>query len=810
MTLRTTIDGAVQDLRYALRTLRRAPSFTLAVVLTLALGIGANAAVFAVVEAVLLRPLPYRDAGELVVLQHRDRRTGITKEFLAIGDYHDLRTQASSFAAMGTHGGGQGSLYDTPEPGRVRFLALAPGAFAALRPDVILGRGILETDAQQGAAPVMLLSHEVWDRRYGSDPSVLGRTLRLESTDRQVVGVLGPGFRFPARAQTDVIVPVMYPAQLPANRRAGWTTSVARLRPGVTIDQANTELRRLSVQYEKDYPESNLASEYFAVSLKDWLAGSSRKPLLLLSGAVGVLLLIGCANVGNLVLARALARRQEMAVRVALGASRRRMAAQLVSENLVLAAVGGIVGALLAQAGARGIATLVPSTVGAPGLDQVRINGPVMLFSLAVTMLTALSLGGVATLAAHRRSVRGTLVDSTRLSMSPRARRSASALVVAEVALAIVLLVGAGLILRSFGRLMEVDPGFRIENVMALDTQLPAGSYQEVASRQAFFQRALESLRAVPGVEAAGAAVVTPLTGNNWTIPLDRADQPVPAGERPPEVGWQVASGGYFRALGIPIVSGRLFDPALDRPDSPPVVIVSEAIRERYFGGQDPVGKQVRLGQGTAEIVGVVGDIRRAGLRDAPRADMYLPFERNPSSGITLFVRSTNDPVRSLPAIREALRGIEPRLLLLEHVTLAGVASESVRDTKLILWLLGLFAVTAVALAAVGIYGVTAYLVRQRSREIGARIALGASPAMVLRMVLRDSLAVSGLGIVIGLVVTVAATRLMTAMLFGIGRGDPAAIAGAAGVMVAVAAVASLLPARRASRVDPIVALRSD
>ena len=810
MSVASFVQVALQDLRFAVRVLARNPAFSLAVVLTLALGIGANAAVFTVVEAVLLRPPPYDHPDEIVVLQHRDRRTQITKEFLAIGDYYDLQAQASSFASMGSHGGGETSIVTEGEPIRVRNLSLAPGAFRALRPPVVVGRGIEDSDARPGAAPVVLLSHDLWVEQYGADRNVIGRSLKIGTTDRQVIGVVADGFTYPPRARTDVIVPIGDPNELPANRRGGWTTAIARLKPGQTIDQAEAELRRLSVQWERDYPQSNLDSEYFAVSLSDWLAGNSRTPLLLLFGAVGVLLLISCANVGNLVLARSLSRRSEMAVRVALGAGQGRLGGQLLAENLVLSITGGVFGVILAQVGARAITALVPPTVGAAGLDEVNVNGMVLLFSFAITTFTAVALGGVATLAAHRRSVRGSLVDATRMSMSQRARRSASALVAVEVAMAIVLLVGAGLILRSFRQLMNVDPGFRIEGVLTLDMQLPAGAYPAGPAREAFYQRAFAALKATPEIEEVGAAVITPLTGNNWTATLDRVDRPVPAGERPPEVGWQAASGGYFRAMGIRLVSGRLFDPAIDRPGGQSVVIASERIRDRYFDGEDPVGKQLRLGQGTAEIIGVVSDIRRAGLKDDPRADLYFPFELNPSNGITLFMKTRGDPINQLPVIRETLRGLEPRILLLDHATMESVASDSVRDTKLILWLLGLFAITAVVLAAVGIYGVTSYLVRQRTREIGARVALGATPALVMRTVLGDSLKVAAIGMAAGLVVSLVATRLIATMLFRVGTIDPLSIGLAAGVMMLVSVVSSYAPARRASRVDPLVALRSE
>jgi putative ABC transport system permease protein len=394
------------------------------------------------------------------------------------------------------------------------------------------------------------------------------------------------------------------------------------------------------------------------------------------------------------------------------------------------------------------------------------------------------------------------LVAAGRASMSRMARRATSGLVVVEVALAIVLLIGAGLILRSFASLLAVDPGFRTERVLTMAVQIPTDSYGDATARSAFWVRAFEAMRGLPGVEQAGAGAVVPLTGNNWTVPFERAEHPVPPGERPPDVGWQAASGGFFSALQIPLLDGRLFDER-DRPGGPPVVIISESIREQYFPGESAVGRQVRLGTETAEIVGVVGDIRRAGLRDDPRADMYFPFELNPGTQITLFVRTASDPSSALPALQSALRTIEPGTVFLETRTMSDVAAESVRVTELVLWLLGVFAASALVLAAVGIYGVMSYLVRQRTREIGTRMAVGATRRDILVLVMRHSAAVTLAGMGAGLLIGLIAARSLRSILFGVSETDPVTLAIATAVLGVTTLVACWLPARRASTVDP-------
>ena len=429
-----------------------------------------------------------------------------------------------------------------------------------------------------------------------------------------------------------------------------------------------------------------------------------------------------------------------------------------------------------------------------------------LAFTAGLTLLTTLVFGLAPALGIRMDRAAGALVNPGRVTAGGAARRASSALVVVEVALAIVLLTGAGLVLRSFSRLLAVDPGFRAERVLTFDVQLPAERYRQPPARGAFYTRAFDALSHLDGVESAGTAAVMPLTGNNWTVPFDRADRPVPAGQRPPDVGWQAASGGYFTTLQIPLRAGRLFDDT-DRPDGPPVVIISEAIRDRFFPGEDPIGRKVRSGDGTAVIVGVVGNIRRAALTDEPRADLYFPSEMSPQVQATFVVRTSGDPLQSVPAIRASLRAIEPQIVVREVQTLDAIARESTQITRLALSLLAVFAAAALALASIGIYGVMAHSVRQRTREIGTRVALGATASDILWLVMRDGVAVAGLGAALGLAGGVAAARSLPALLYDTSPADPATLAGATAVLLAVALLACYIPARRATRVDPVQTL---
>jgi putative ABC transport system permease protein len=790
-------------LRHALRRLVREPAFTTAAVLTLALGVGANLAVFAVVEAVLLRPLPYSEAEALVVLNHRDHRTGITKQFIALGDYVDLNSRQTAFSAFGGYSNDEATFYTEGDPYRVHILQTTAGAFEALRITPVLGRGMTREDSEETAGPVVVLGHALWQERFGGDTAIIGRTIRINQLQREVIGIAPPGFRFLPNTQTDAILSSRMPASAPAGRKNAWIFAVGRLKDGLTAEAATSNMTTISRQLEAEYPETNAASSYFTVPLRDAMVGDTKPALLLLLAAVVVVLLIACTNVSNLLLARALSRRREMALRMALGARRGRLTLQLLTESAVLAIVASAGGILIAHWGARALVTLVPASVSLPGLSDVEINGAVLLFALLLTVLTTLAFSTIAALTIKFERGTSDLMVAGRASMSALARRATSGLVVAEIAFAVVLLVGAGLILRSFAALVGVNPGFQPDNVLTMQVAFPADRYPAGAAQRGLYDRVFASLRSRPEVREAGVAVVTPLTGNNWTIGLQRPERPLPPGERPPEVGWQVASGSYFKALQIPLISGRVFDPQIDNPESPPVVIISDALARQYFAGESAVGKFVQIGDGAAEIVGVVGSIRRAALTEEPRAEMYLPFERGLGTQITFFIRTSNDPLASLTDLQRAVKAVEPSTVFLASRTLADVAAESMRVTRLVLWLLGIFATTALVLAGIGIFAVMSYVVRQRTREIGTRMALGASRGGILLMVMRQGSVIAAAGTAIGLLAGLLAARSLQSLLFGVSGADPIVLIGSTLVLGACAMLACYFPARRAASVDP-------
>jgi len=790
------------DVRHAFRLLRREPGFTLAAVLTLTLGVGANVAVFAVVNAVLLRPLPYPDAERLVLLQHRDRRTSLTKEFIAIGDYVDLRNGQQAFESLAAYGSRRVVVSTNDEPFDATALLATPELLQTLRFTPALGRGLEATDGAEKAPPVVILGYDAWQTYFAGDATVIGRSIRIASGTGQVVGIAPRGFRFPVNGKTDLILPLSVPVQAPAQRKSDWTFTIARLKPGVSLERATADLAAVSRQMEQAYPQQNQGSEYFPVSLRDALVGDTKPALLMLLAAVGLVLLIACVNVANLLVARSLGRQQEMALRVALGAGRRQIVMQLLAESVALATLSGAAAILFGYWAVPALVRLVPTTVNLPQIATVGLDGTVLAFTAGVTLLTAVAFSLYSAAGIRIDRPVDSLMSRGRVSSSRAARRATSTLVVVEIALALVLLTGAGLILRSFAKLLSVDPGFTIARVLTLEMSVPADRYKEAAALGAFYARAVDAVRNLPGVQAAGTAAVTPLTGNNWTVGFERPERPSPAGDRPPDVGWQSASGGYFPALQIPLESGRLFSDA-DTPTSPAVVIVSDAIQQKFFEGQNAVGRKIKLGRDQATIVGVVGNIRRAALTDEPRADLYFAAEQAPQASTQLFVRTSNDPANLVPSLRTTLRSIEPGIVLREIATMEDVARESVQVTRLALWLLGLFAMTALALAAVGIYGVMSYAVRQRMREIGTRVALGASRGSILWLVLGQGVRMAALGIFMGLAVAWAAGRVLRGLLYSTSTADPAVLVGAAVVLFATAILACYLPARRATRVDP-------
>ncbi len=789
-------------LSHAVRLLVRERGFTAAAVATLALGVGANTAVFALVEAVLLRPLPYANADRLVILNHRDQRTGITKGFIAVGDYVDLAGQQAGFEAIGAYGGRLTTVFNMGEPFRASALLATSGVMDALSVRAVLGRTLQPDDSRPGAARVAMLGHDLWRNHFGSDANVVGRAIRLGVDDYQIVGVAPEGFHFPPQAPTELILPLTVPLQAPAGRKSSWMFAVARLKPSIALEAAQANLGALSRRFEDQYPGDNQGSQYFAVPLRDALVGSSKAALVLLLAAVGVILLIACANVANLLLARSLSRKREIAVRLALGASRRDLLAQLMTESLTLAVAAGAVGVLIAYWGSHALVAMIPRSVTVPGAADVRLNTPVLAFTAAISMATALVFGIVSAITVGAETGAGALAGHTRVTIGRPGRRAASALVIVEVALAIVLLVGAGLVLRSFAKLASVDPGFRVDHVMTVTVAIPAERYRDNVAMQAFYNRVLPAVGALRGVDAVGHAQVVPLTGNNWTVPFERSDRPVGASQRPPDVGWQAASGGYFSALQIPLLSGRLFSDR-DAPGTPMVVIVSRAIEQRFFAGESAVGRTVKLGPNQAEIVGVVGDIRRAALSDEPHADMYFASEQGPANIATWFVRTSGDPASALPEIQVAVRAVEPNAVFIAPRTLGEIASDSTQIIRLALWLFGIFAGIALVLAAVGIYGVMSYVIRQRTREFGTRVALGATRRDIVWLVMRHGAIMAVAGTAIGLAASVVAARSMGTLLYATSIADPVTFAVSSLTLVATILLACYMPARRAGLIDP-------
>ncbi|MEZ5319876.1 MAG: ABC transporter permease [Vicinamibacterales bacterium] len=793
------------QIRQALRSFVRQPLFAIAATLTLALGVGVNTAVFAVVEAVLLRPLPYPDADRLVVLRHRDAPTGRTKPDIAIGDYVDLAARQSTMDRLAAWAGGRATFIEGGETVAATVLQVGPGLLDLVGARAVQGRLIEADDARDGAAPVVVLGHALWQSTFAGDAGVIGRRLQLGSRDWQIVGVAAPGLEFPLGQAPDLIVPMPMPAAAPAQRRSRWVYALGRMRPGVSVEAVTRDVEAVAVQLEQEMPAKNQGSRYYALTERDAIVGGTRTPLLLLAGAVGLILLIACANVANLLLARGVGRRQEMALRVALGAGRGRMASQLVSESLVLSAAGSLAGLAAAWWTLPALIALAPPSELAPLLAQVSLDARVILLAAGITAATTVLFSLISGLTVRA----GAGAGASRVSATAAARRASSTLVAAEIALAVVLLLGSGLILRSFAKLMAIDPGFATDHVLTTAITLPSPRYASDAALHDFYRRAFDALRGLPGVEAAGAAAVMPLTGNNWTTGFARADRPLPPGERPPEVGWQVASAGYFEALRIPLRDGRLFGPQ-DTPGGALVVIVSESIARQFFPGERAVGRRVRLGGDDAEIVGVVGDIRRASLTDVPRQDLYLPFEQAPSgNAITLYLRTSGDPELAAPAVREALKQIEPNVGLGAARSMARVRDASIAPTTFAMTLLGLFAAVALALAAIGVHAVTTYAVRQRTREIGTRIALGATPDAVVWMIVRQGIVVAGAGAATGLGLGLIAARALTSLLHDVSTTDLPTMTGTVAVLAVVATTACYLPARRAARLDAARTLTS-
>jgi predicted permease len=803
-----------QDLRFGGRQLLKSPGFTLVAVLTLALGIGATTAIFSVVYGVLLRPLPYSQPDELVRPLFRSREGQLSGAFSA-PNFVDLRAQSKTLSGVAAVAGGTFNLSaagtgDSSEPERLQGASVSADFFKVLGVRPLAGRTFAAGEDKADAPLVAVISEELWRRRFGGDPGIVGRSLTLNGRPHTVVGIMARGSQVPSAA--DVWVPLVFSPKDLAGRGAVWFAAIARLAPGATMDRARAETGVFGRRLAEQYPEANAGyTENMTVeSMKERVVGDTRKPLFILLGAVGLVLLVACVNVANLLLVRAAGREGEVVVRAALGAGRMRIIRQLLTESVVLALAGGAAGVALAAWLTRALVARAPREI--PRLEEIGLDGTALLFALGVSLLTGVLFGLAPALQASRTDLSKVLREGTRGSKGRGTSRARGALVVIETALAVVLLAGAGLLIRSFLRLQEVDPGFKPEGAVTFRLEPPQAKYPGEPQLRAFTSALVERMERLPGVTSAAATVYgMPFQGNINVLTFSiEGRPPAPPGK---EEILRVASAtpGYFETLGMPIVRGRAFTPR-DRDGAPLVAVINEAAVRRHFPGQDPLGQRIVIGMGeplTFEVVGVVGDFKQDALELKIDPQIFLSYDQDPGPELSVVVR-TRDPEAVMAAARAQVRELDPALPLFGLQPMTEVVATSTAAQRFYMLLLGGFAAVSLVLAAIGIYGVIAYAVRQRTQEIGIRIALGATGDRVTRMVVGQGMVLAGTGAVLGLVAALLATRGLQSLLFEVKASDPTIYAGVAAVLVLVAAFASYLPARRAAQTDPQLALRGE
>ena len=810
------------DVRYALRMFVRTPMFTGLTVLALALGIGANSAIFSVVNAVVLKPLPYAGPERLVMVWNDNTREGIRHYPMSYANFLDLKAATRtldrvemmySFLISWTLRTREGSE-------KLSASGITPGMFELLGRSAALGRTLQPADADRA----VVLSDAHWRRRFGADPTIVGRELTIGDQPRTVVGVMPADFHFPLKSMlgpsgfspnvepdawmsVEVSRPQFVQNGVPA-RSPHFLSVVGRLAPGATIEQAREEVTAIVARLEQQYPDVNRGLKSNVVAMHDQAIGRVRPALLLLLAGVGFVLLMACVNVANLLLARSAARQRELAVRTALGAARSRLLGQLLVESLLLSAMGGLVGLVFVWAGVRLLVLIAPPEL--PRLAEVRPDMTIVVFTAAVSLMAGLLVGIVPAIAAGRGRVQDALKDASRgIAGGVLRQRLRAALVVGEVALAVVLTSGAALLLRSFVTLLSVDPGFRPQNLLTLQVELPT-RLSTPDARLAFYGQMFQRLESLPGVVAAGGTTRLPLGSTNVSTRVMIEGRQMTPGEMP-EVEFRRAVHDYFRAMGMPILRGRSFT-ATDAPTAPPVAIINETMARRIWPGEDPVGKRLKMGTNPqtpwTTVIGVVGDLRHTGLDVEPAAEYYIPYLQGPPTSPFLVIRAQGDPAAIAESVRAELRSLEKDMPVYDMRTMNEVLTASVAERRFILVLAIAFGILALTLAAVGVYGVMALIVTERTQEMGVRLALGAEPMTVLGLVVRQGLTLVGAGIAAGIVASLSLTPLMAGQLFGVGTMDPMTLAGVPTLLVAVALLACVVPARRAMRVDPVTALR--
>jgi putative ABC transport system permease protein len=803
----------VKDLRYGLRSLMKRPGSTLVALVTLALGIGVNTAIFSAVDSILLRPLPFKDPERLVSVWERGLKQGINQNEVAPANFFDLRTQSQAFEGIGAHGPQDTNLTGDGEPERLNGELVTANVFSILGIEPALGRTFSPNEDQLGQHHVVVLSERLWQRRFNADPSIVNRNITLNGESFTVVGVMPRGFFFPER-ETELWIPWAMEPEQASGRGDHYLRLIARLKPGTTLKQANAEVESIAGRLSAEYPKTNEGLTFIVNSLHQDYAGDLRSPILILFAAVGLVLLIACANVANLLLAQATIRRREIAIRMALGARRWTIVRQLLVESLLLAGAGGLLGVLGAVWGVEALGKLLPESLSK--LQNVSIDARVFLFTLGVSLLTAVVFGGVPALLAARAKPGETLSDVARdMAGGVSGRHVRRLLVVSEVALAVVLLVGAGLLIRSFQILRQVDTGFTTENLLTMRMVLPMPKYAKPEARRAFYDEMLRRVKELPGVESAGMITFLPLSFNGMNFSFSVEGQTSPSDMKLPFALYRVVSPDYFRAMGIPLQRGRFFD-AHDTVDSQPVILVNRQLAEQYWPGEDPTGKRLKIGPLDSPnpwltVVGVVGDVRQTGLYGDLRMDLYVPYAQERRSFIAprdLVLRTKGDATAVAGAVRQAVWSVDKDQPVSHVRTMDQVFAAAISQERFQALLLGLFAALALVLACIGLYGVISYAVAQRTHEIGIRMALGARPRDVLRLVLRQGMSLTVVGLALGIALGSVATRVLSDMLYGVTARDPLTFVGVPILLLLVAFLACYIPARRATRIDPLVALR--
>ncbi|MEK6323121.1 MAG: ABC transporter permease [Acidobacteriota bacterium] len=798
----------LQDLRYAFRMLRQKPSFTAIVVLALAIGIGANTAIFSVVNAILLRPLLYKNADRISMIWMDNPKLGVSQDWHSYPNYVDYTEQNQVYEDMAAFNDRSFNLTGTGDPVRVAGVWATASLFSVLGVEPALGHTFTLAEEEPGKDLVVVLSHGLWQRRFGGDPGIIGQSISMNGVNRTVLGVMPASFTFPEK-RTELWIPLAVSPERKQARNSISYKAVGRLKPGVTIEQARADMGAIAKRLDEQYFQSGYGINL--VPLHDQETRTVKPALLVLLGAVAFVLLIACANVANLLLARAALREREVAIRVALGAGRWRIIRQVLTESALLALVGGAAGLLLAIWGLDVLVALGPADI--PRLDQTGIDGRVLAFTLAVSLLTGLIFGLAPALQSSKSDPNESLKEGARGSTGGvSGRRVRNLLVVSEIALSLVLLIGAGLLIKSFMRLQQFEFGFNPDNLLTMRVQLPGTKYRDGKQVVSFYQQLLERMETVPGVQSVGAISSVFLTDTPNSTNFSIEGRPVPTGAEAIEVPLDSISPSYFRVMGIPLLRGREFDNR-DVDGATRVAIINDTFARRFFAGEDPIGKRYRYGSPDPRnpwitIVGVVGDMRRTGFDKAVRPETFLPEAQNPDNELTIVARTATDPASFAGALRNEVWSIDKDQSVYDIKTMHQTLAEMMSQRRFNMLLLGVFAAVALTLAAVGIYGVISYSVTQRSHEIGIRIALGAQSRDVLKLVVGQGMLLTGIGVTIGLIASFALTQLMSSLLFGVSAADPATFVLISLLLTGVALAACLVPARSATKVDPMVALR--